>query len=113
MKILRVEHNRRRLRMHVHVCEGRLERGRGLLFRRCPDWSSAFMLQQCSAIHTFGMTYSIDALFCDQQGRILRVVEGLAPWRTVRVSGANSVWELRAGAAALWGWRTGDQVLPC
>ena len=32
----RIEHNRRRLPMHVHVCESRIERGRGLLFRKMP-----------------------------------------------------------------------------
>ena len=113
MIIHRVEHNRRRLRMQVCVCESRVERGRGLLLRPCPDVRTAFLLRPCSAIHTFGMGYPIDVLFCDAYGRILEVVENLPPWRTARHPLATTVWELRAGGAAHWGWQVGDCIIPC
>ncbi len=113
MIIHRVEHNRRRLAMHVHVCESRLERGRGLLLRRCPDRRTAFLLQRCSAIHTFGLGYPIDVVFCSGRGRILRIVRGLRPFRMARHREALQVWELAAGGAAHWGWRVGDEILPC
>lgn len=113
MRIFRVEHNRRRLPMQVRVCESRLSRGRGLLLRRQLDVCTAYLLHPCSAVHTFGMRHAIDILFCDDDGRILEVVEGCRPWRMARRSGACSVWELRAGAIAHWGWRVGDRILPC
>jgi uncharacterized membrane protein (UPF0127 family) len=113
MIVHRVEHNRRRLHMHVHVCESRIERGRGLLLRRCPDRRTAFLLRDCSAVHTFGMTYPIDVLFCDEAGRILRIVKGLKPFRMARHGNASAVWEMRAGGAELWGWRVGDAIAPC
>jgi uncharacterized protein len=113
MIIHRVAHNRRRLPMHVHVCETRLERGRGLLLRRCPDHRTAYLLRDCAAIHTVGMTYPIDVLFCDATGRILRIEQALRPFRYARESRASAVWEMRAGAAQLWGWRIGDEIGPC
>ena len=113
MIVHRVEHNRRRLPMHVHVCESRLERGRGLLLRRCPDQRTAYLLRSCSAIHTVGMTYPLDIVFCDAAGRILNIVRGLRPFRFVRQEGANVVWEMPAGAADLWGLQVGDQISPC
>lgn len=113
MIIHRIEHNRRRLPMHVHVCESRTERGRGLLLRRCPDRRTAWLLQRCSTVHTIGMFYPIDVLFCDDSGRIIRIVERLRPWRIARCNGARDVWELGAGGAALWGWRIGDRLAPC
>jgi uncharacterized protein len=113
MIICRVEHNRRRLRMQVHVCESRLERGRGLLLRPRPDMHTAFLLRNCRAVHTIGMTYPLDVLFCDASGRILRIVHGLGPCRVVRESRARQVWELCAGATSHWGWRVGDAVQPC
>jgi uncharacterized membrane protein (UPF0127 family) len=113
MIIHRVEHNRRRLPMHVHVCESRLERGRGLLMRRCPDHRTAYLLRNCSAVHTFGMTYAIDIVFCDPDGRILRIERGLRPFRAAREAGATLVWELSAGTAARWGWQVGDEISPC
>lgn len=113
MRIQRVEHNRRRLHMHVHVCESRLERGRGLLLRRCPDRGTAYLLKQCSAVHTVGMTYAIDIVFCNGTGRILRIVTGLRPFRVARHPDAAQVWEVAAGVAAQWGWRVGDEIGPC
>jgi uncharacterized protein len=113
MIIQRVEHNRRRLAMHVHVCESRIERGRGLLFRRCPDQRTAFLLQRCSSVHTIGMTYAIDIVFCNDTGRILRIVRNLRPFRVVRHPDAVQVWEVAPGVAAKWGWRVGDEIGPC
>jgi uncharacterized protein len=113
MIILRVEHNRRRLPMHVHVCQSRLERGRGLLLRRRLDHRTAYLLPQCSAVHTIGMTYPIDVLFCDHSGRILRIERNLRPCRVAREQRASVVWEMRAGGADHWGWREGDAIAPC
>jgi len=109
----RVEHNRRRLSMHVHVCESRIERGRGLLMRRCPDQRTAYLLRNCSAVHTVGMAYAIDIVFCDTRGRILRIVRGLRPFRIARHAGAALVWEMANGMAEHWGWQVGDEIGPC
>jgi uncharacterized protein len=113
MMICRVEHNRRRLRMQVHVCESGFERGRGLLLRAKPDIHTAFLLRNCRAVHTIGMPYPLDVLFCDSSGRILKIVSGLRPCRVARDKRAMQVWELRAGAADHWGWQVGDAILPC
>ena len=99
--------------MQVHVCESRGERTRGLLLRRCPNRQTAWLLRRCSTIHTFGMFYPIDVLFCDASGRIVRILERVRPWRLARCSGARIVWELRAGAARSWGWKLGDRINPC
>lgn len=113
MIIFRVEHNRHRLRMQVHVCESRYERGRGLLLRRQPDAATAWLLPDCSAVHTIGMHYRLDLLFCDGRGRILRIDERVAPCRIARERRACQVWELRAGAARELGWQVGDEIRPC
>jgi uncharacterized membrane protein (UPF0127 family) len=113
MMIFRVEHNRRRLSMQVHVCETRFERGRGLLLHPRPDVHTAFLLRNCRAVHTIGMSYPLDVLFCDGTGRILRIVPRLRPCRVAREHRARQVWELGAGAAEHWGWRVGDAILPC
>lgn len=113
MRTCRVEHNRRRLRMQVRICESRLERGRGMLWRPLPDLNDALLLQRCRAVHTIGMRYSLDVLFCDATGRILRIVPSLRPGRVAHEPRAVQVWELRAGAASHWGWRVGDSIVPC
>lgn len=113
MIIHRVEHNRRRLRMQVHVCEGVYERGRGLLLRRQLDSETAWLLPRCRSVHTIGLHYRLDLLFCDADGRILRIDEDVRPCRIAREGRACQVWELRSGTARRWGWRVGDEIRPC
>jgi len=114
MLVCRVEHNRLRLRkLLVHVCESRLERGRALLLRRRPASDSAWLLPRRRAVHTIGLHYPIDVLFCDAAGRILRIERALRPCRIVRERGASQVWQLCAGAAEHWGWSVGDRIRPC
>ena len=113
MIVHRVEHNRRRLRVLVHVCETRRERARGLLLRPRPDAHTAYLLAPCAAVHTFGMVYAIDVVFCDAAGRILRLVEGLRPCRFAREGRAREVWELRAGGIRALGLQPGDRLNPC
>lgn len=114
MMVFRVEHNRHRLRrVQVSVCETRFERGRGLLLRcRLPE-DEAWLLPRCRAIHTIGMHYRIDVLFCDREGRILDIREGLGPCRVARRRDAAHVWELLAGSARRWGLAVGDRIRPC
>lgn len=113
MIVQRVEHNRHRLRLLVHVCENSLERARGLLFRRRIQADTAFLLRPCRAIHTFGMAYPIDVVFCDSRGEVLDIVRKLPPWQVARAFDAQAVWELPAGAALALGLRIGDRLQPC
>lgn len=114
MVILRVEHNRHRLRhLQVHVCENRLERSRGLLLRWRPQRDCAWLLPGRRAVHTIGLHYAVDVLFCDEGGRILRIERALRPCRIVREQCARQVWQLCAGAVDRWGWQVGDEIRPC
>lgn len=114
MILYRVEHNRHRLRrVQVQVCETRLERGRGLLLRRRLDADTALLLPYCRAVHTIGMHYRIDVMFCDAAGRILRIRENLGPCRFAHEPGARHVWEVDAGTVRRWGWQVGDWIRPC
>ena len=50
-------------------------------------------------VHTFGMSYAIDVLFCDRRWVVLHVVRGLRPKRLTRwVRGCRYVVETPAGA---------------
>ena len=113
MIIHRVEHNRRRLRLQVVVCRSGAERARGLLLRRRPDHDTAWLHEPCSAVHTIGMWYRIDVVFCDALGRILRIDSDVLPFRVRRCPDARSAWELAAGGAARLGFQPGDRINPC
>ena len=113
MIVRRVEHNRRRLRVLVHVCETFGERTRGLLLRTRPGPDMAYLLVPCARIHTFGMFYPIDVLFCDAEDRIIDFVEALQPWRVAGHSSADRVWEMPAGSIQTLQLRLGDRIKPC
>ena len=62
----------------------------------------------CPMIHTFFMKFAIDVLFLDKDLRVVRVLEGLKPWRVSPwVFRAHSVLEF-AGGALQGSVRAGD-----
>ncbi|MBA2633000.1 MAG: DUF192 domain-containing protein [Chloroflexi bacterium] len=77
----------------------RLEDGEGLWIERSPS------------IHMFFMRYAIDAVFLAKDGRVVKVVSDLKPWRVVWwARGARDCLELKAGRAAETGTRVGDEL---
>ncbi len=56
------------------------------------------LLPNTRSIHTCFMRFTLDLLWLDAQGRVLRVDRGVAPWRLRRCRRARSVVELSAGA---------------
>jgi hypothetical protein len=54
------------------------------------------------------MRFSIDVVFLDRDGCVLRIAESVRPWRTAAARGARSVVELRAGECARRGLVVGD-----
>ncbi|MGE3856484.1 MAG: DUF192 domain-containing protein [Dehalococcoidia bacterium] len=87
------------------------ERLRGLLARPPLRPGEALLIRPCNGVHTCGMRYPIDVVFLDREGRVLRVVPALRPWRFVPfVRRAHVAIELRAGAAAACGLRPGDHI---
>ncbi len=80
--------------------QSRLEPGEGLLLRGD------------QAIHTLGLRFSIDVVYLDCHGRVLRSIERLAPQRLgpfLRES--RDVLELPAGTLAATDTREGDELV--
>ena len=75
----------------------RTERRRGLLGRDGLDLSAALMLAPCPAVHTAFMRFAIDVVFVDREGRVRKIVRGLAPWRISASLGAYAAIEFTAG----------------
>jgi len=78
-----------------------LERMRGLLGRAGLEAGEALIIEPCSSIHTFFMRFPIDVAFLDAEGRVLRALCDLPPWRATRIyPRAKRVVELPAGTLA-------------
>ena len=74
-------------------------RSKGLLGRASMDEGEGLWIVPCPMIHTFFMKFPIDVLFLDSGLRVVRVIEGLRPWRlSPWVWSAHSVLELPGGS---------------
>jgi uncharacterized membrane protein (UPF0127 family) len=77
-----------------------LTRMKGLLGRSSLEPGEGMLFRPAGSIHMFFMRFAIDAVFCDRDLVVLKVVPGLRPWRMASGRGAKVVIELAAGAAA-------------
>jgi uncharacterized membrane protein (UPF0127 family) len=98
------------LAYRVEVAVTRRDRRRGLLGRDEFDASSALILAPCAAIHTMFMRFDIDAVFVDDDGRAVKVVRELAPWRIAVDPTAHAVVELPAGSLRMCQVSIGDRL---
>ncbi len=84
---------------------------RGLLGRAGLEPGEGLLIRPTHAIHMWFMRFAIDAVFVDEDGRVLRVAEHLRPWRMAAKRGARCVLELGAGECARRGLTVGDKLV--
>lgn len=95
----------------VSVADSWWRRLRGLLGRPPLRAGEGMLLLECASVHTAGMTQTIDVAFLDAEGRIVRSIARLAPWR-VGLGGTEAVHtlELPAGRLDDTGTVPGDRL---
>jgi uncharacterized protein len=92
----------------IHRADGFLSRLCGLLARPALHANEALYLAPCTSVHTSFMRYSIDVAFVDCQGRVLKVVHRLRPFRAAACWRAHGAVEFAAGEAARHGITQGS-----
>ncbi|MGH7721475.1 MAG: DUF192 domain-containing protein [Candidatus Dormibacteria bacterium] len=96
---------------HVEEADTVLARFRGLMFRDHLPEGHGLALRPCNSIHMFFMRFPLDVLFVDGEGRVVRVLTAIRPWRaSTLVRGAKAAVELPAGTAARAGVVAGTMV---
>jgi uncharacterized protein len=96
---------------HVEVADSALARFRGLMFRDHLPQGHGLALRPCNSIHMFFMRFPLDVVFVDGEGRVVRVLDAIRPWRaSTLVRGAKAAIELPAGTAARVGLVAGTVV---
>jgi uncharacterized protein len=86
---------------HVEVADTLWSRFMGLMFRRELRPGHGLAIRPCNSIHMFFMRFALDVVFVDADGRVVRVLDSIRPWRASSlVRGAKAAIELPAGTAA-------------
>lgn len=83
-------------------------RGWGLLGRARLEEGGGLILEPCSSIHTAFMRFTIDVLFADRMGKVMKAVPSLKPFRLSGILGARYTIELPVGTIAGTGTLPGD-----
>ncbi|MDP9226556.1 MAG: DUF192 domain-containing protein [Actinomycetota bacterium] len=65
-------------------------KARGLIGTPVMSPGAALVIEQAKQVHTFGMTFPLDVVFCDPEWLVLHIVRSMAPGRMTRL-----VWRAR------------------
>lgn len=94
----------------VELALTRRTRRAGLLGRTNLDASAALFLAPCLPIHTAFMRFPTDLAFVARDGRALRLIHTLRPWRAAMSARAYAAIELPAGTLSLHSVEIGDRL---
>jgi uncharacterized membrane protein (UPF0127 family) len=86
---------------HLTIAQTFFAQLRGLLGRKDLPLGEGLLITPCRAIHTCFMRFTIDAVFIDRAGKIVKICSQVKPWR-LAAANAYAVIELPATGAAQW-----------
>ena len=94
---------------NLRVAQNLWERMRGLIGTEPLQIGEGFLIPHCQGIHTFGMTYRIDLIYLDREGKVVALFEELEPNQLgpIRFQ-THSILELPVGAITRSGTHIGD-----
>ena len=58
-----------------------VERIRGLIGTKDLPPDEGMLILKCNAIHTFFMSFPIDAIFLDKNDNVVKTIKNIRPWR--------------------------------
>ncbi|MFP5112710.1 DUF192 domain-containing protein [Bacillaceae bacterium C204] len=100
-----------RIPYSIKVADSFFKRLKGLMFRKDQLVEEGLWIIPCNSIHMCFMNFEIDAVFLNKEGRIVKMVEGLRPWRFINpIKNAYSVIELPAGTVKMLGLKQGEMI---
>lgn len=71
----------------IYVAKTFLQRTKGLIGTKDMKDDEGMLIEKCNAIHTFFMSFPIDAYFLDKKGKVVKTVKNINPWRPLVFGG--------------------------
>lgn len=95
----------------VSIADTPSSRMKGLLGHTSLAPGEGLLIDPCNSIHTFFMKFTIDVIFLGRDGKVVRALHSVPPWRLTRMYfRANRVLELPAGTLKSTGTQAGDML---
>ena len=83
----------------------------GLLTTKGLGAGEGLWIEPCNSIHTWFMKFTIDAVFLDKKGNVVKVASRMKPWKLTAIARkARGVLELPEGTIEKTGTQIGDEV---
>ena len=95
-----------------HVAATFWTRLRGLLGEKGLEPGEGLLIRHAGSVHTFFMRFPIDVVFLDRSGAVVKLVDGLRPWRVALARSGRDALELPAGEARRRGIKRGERFEP-
>ena len=86
-------------------------RSKGLLGRSGLGEQEGLWIQPTSSIHMWFMRFPIDVIWAAEDGRVIKLVVNIKPWRMSFCRGAKVSLELPVGAIERSGVKVGDHLV--
>jgi uncharacterized membrane protein (UPF0127 family) len=95
----------------ARICDSAFSRFCGLMLRASLPEDEGIVLSPCGSVHMALMRFSIDVLYLDRAGRVVKLVRRLRPYR-VSFGGrhAHSAIEIPSGSIERLGVLEGDEI---
>ena len=86
--------------LDVEIADNLFRRFLGLMGRKSLGENEGLLITPCNSIHMFFMRFAIDAVYLDDDFKVLKVTKNLLPWLGFSLCfGAKSVLEVKTGVA--------------
>lgn len=92
----------------VRTADRFFTRLKGLLGTRQLPAGQGLLIRPCDSVHTFGMKYAIDVVFCNRENCVVKVVEQVEPGKITMCRAGKYVLELPIGTLKNSGTMKGD-----
>jgi uncharacterized membrane protein (UPF0127 family) len=97
MKVIEAESNTVLLE-NLEIANNPGARFLGLMGRKKLANNTGLLLSPCNSIHMFFMKFALDVVFLNKDGKVLKVIRNLKPWRiSPVVFGSKMVIEMPSG----------------
>lgn len=96
----------------VRVADRWWPRLRGMIGRPPPAAGEGLLISPCTGVHMHWMSYPLDIVFVDGEGRVVALYHGLRPWRFSKThKDATCALEFPTGTLESTGTTIGDRLI--